>query len=162
EAWPAFRTSFDEMCDLLAEVARDAGDRRAPSTITVVSGDIHFAYVGDVELAHGDPRGAVTVHQVVSSPMRNALVTNERRAIHVASWRTVGRVARALARLAGRTGRRHRFELTHGPYFNNNIGMLTYDDARHGDVVVERARSDDGGDPLLEIVIDAELRATLR
>ena len=53
EHWPAFQNSFRRMCEHLREVG--AGHRgEAPSTICVLSGDVHHAYLAEV----GFPRDA--------------------------------------------------------------------------------------------------------
>ena len=106
--------------DLLDERAttvtgRDGRRHRRP----LIGGDIHFAYVATIDVGDG-----VRVRQVVSSPMRNALATVERGAIHFASGRVGAVIGRTLARLVGRGARTHRFHLDEGPYFNNNIGLL--------------------------------------
>lgn len=159
EDWSAFHRSFDDMCDLLGEAATARPGSDAPATVAVISGDIHFTYTADVRLDRSEPTSP-RVHQVVSSPIRNALVTSERRVIGFAAGRVGSVLGTALMRLAGRPGRRHRFELTSGPFFNNNIGLLTYDADGHARAVIERARSDEGGRAVLETVIDAGLATT--
>ena len=52
EHWPAWQSSFRRMCDLLTEVG--AGRRgEAPSTIAVLSGDVHHAYLAEVGFLPG-------------------------------------------------------------------------------------------------------------
>jgi hypothetical protein len=152
EDWPAFMQSFDELSGLLAEV----GSRHhPPATINILSGDIHFSYVAVVDFP---ARLGVTSHvnQLVSSPIRNALVPRERAAIRFALSRSGKWVARALRR----TVRRHRTEMswrmTHGPVFANVLGAATFD-GRHAKLLVEQATADDNGDPLLAVVIEADL-----
>lgn len=156
EDWSAFDRSFGEMLELLRRVTTDdSAGRRAPATTTVVAGDIHFAYVAGIHLDRGH-RGRPPVRQVVSSPMRNALVTTERGVIRFVSGRAGSRLGRLLARLAGRPAPDHRFELEDGPYFNNNIGMLTFGSDTGARVVVEQSRADDER-PVLDVVIDRPL-----
>jgi hypothetical protein len=66
EHWAAFRDSFNAMCGLLRDVA--SGRRGpAPRTITVLSGDVHHAYLAEI----GFPKGSnVTSHvwQATCSP----------------------------------------------------------------------------------------------
>ncbi len=149
EDWSAFATSFDEMVDLLRRAA--GSSHTAPSTTTVLAGDIHFAFVATIDVGDG-----VRVRQVVSSPMRNALATVERGAIHFASSRTGGLIGRTLARLVGRGTPTHRFHLDEGPFFNNNIGLLEFPSATRGRVLVERSRLVDD-EPDLETVVDLAL-----
>jgi hypothetical protein len=151
EDWSAFSLSFDAMIDLLRRVRSADHDRTPPATVTVLAGDIHFAYAATVDLGDG-----VRVRQVVSSPMRNALATVERGAVRFASRRTGGLVGRALARLAGCGRPHHRFTLDAGPYFNNNIGLIEVTGPATGRVVVRRARLEDDA-PVLDVVIDRPL-----
>jgi hypothetical protein len=151
EDWPAFDRSFRAMCDLLTDVA---GRPDAPETITMLSGDIHFAYVASVELPDDD--SSCRVRQVVSSPIRNALVTRERRVIEFAISRTGRAVGAWLSRRAGRRRVPIAWELEHGPLFDNNIGMITID-ASDAQLVIERARPDDDGNPILETLVDTAL-----
>jgi PhoD-like phosphatase len=155
EDWSAFETSFDEMVDLLHHVTSPPEGGTPPATTTIISGDIHFAYVAGVHLDRRS-EGPSPVRQVVSSPMRNALVTVERGAIRFVSGRVGSMLGRVLARLAGRPAPRHRFHLEDGPFFNNNIGLLEFASDRTGRVIVERSRSEDD-EPVLEAVIDRTL-----
>jgi PhoD-like phosphatase len=156
EDWSAFDRSFRAMCDLLGEIATA---RDAP-TVTVLGGDIHCGYVADVELyMEGDGSERPTViQQVVSSPMRNALVTAERGMMRFATGRVAASVGRLLGRSARRGRWRHHVELLDGPVFNNNIVQLELRSS--GDRRIELLRSvnvDD--DPQLEEVCDLVLRA---
>ena len=81
EDWPAFDRSFDAMVDLIADIGHRPG--AAPATITLLSGDIHFSYAAGIQLA-GSVEGSTRITQVVSSPIRNALMPHERRAIRSA------------------------------------------------------------------------------
>ena len=153
EDWPAFDRSFRAMCELIEQTATR---ETAPATITLLSGDIHFAYVSSVELATPATPSQSRVRQVVSSPMRNALVTRERRVIMFALRRSGWAIARWLARRAGVVPAPIRWDLEHGPIFDNNIGLITVDgDDAH--LVIERARPDDEGRPILETVVDIDL-----
>jgi YD repeat-containing protein len=154
EHWPAFRTSFGAICELLAEVA--AGRRgEAPATITVVSGDVHHAYLAEVAF----PRAAQArshVWQAVCSPFRNPLNHNERRAMRF-TWTPLGRIiARALARAARVPDPPVRWRLAHDdPWFDNQVAWLSIDgrEARFG---LEKAVPDEA-DPRLEHVFERVL-----
>ena len=156
EDWPAFMRSFLDLTELLAEVG-SGKNAPAPATITILSGDIHFSYVAAV---HFPEHLGVTsqVHQLVSSPIRNALVPRERAAIRFALSRVGKRIARGLRRAAkgGRTDLQ--WEMTHGPVFANVLGGATFD-GRGARATMEQARALDDGEPELEIVIDTELSA---
>jgi PhoD-like phosphatase len=149
EHWAAFHASFTAMVELLREVG--AGARgRAPSTITVLSGDVHHAYLAEV----GFPRAAGVrsgVWQGVCSPFRNPLDHRERRAILGAWTRPATTVARALARRAGVRDPAVRWRLAHrAPWFDNQVDGARRPasalpagegDARHG----RSRRRPDGG-----------------
>ncbi|WP_081686427.1 alkaline phosphatase D family protein [Candidatus Solirubrobacter pratensis] len=129
EHWAAFGTSFEAMCELLREVG--SGRRgRAPETITVLSGDVHHAYLAQI----GFPPGAgvsSSVWQAVCSPFRNPLDTNERRTILTAWTPAATRVARALSRAAGVGAPPVDWRLVHDePWFNNQVGWIEVDGPR--------------------------------
>jgi hypothetical protein len=153
EDWSAFRQSFDDMVQLLTRVSTGADGHR-PATTSVLGGDIHFAYVADVRL--GRAAGSPRVRQLVSSPMRNALATTERSAIRFVSSRSGAALGRLLARLAGRPRPAHHFTPLNGPFFNNNIGLLTFVSPTEGRVTIEQA-SDDDGQPVLTVVAESTL-----
>ncbi|HUP71789.1 MAG TPA: hypothetical protein VM282_01960 [Acidimicrobiales bacterium] len=152
EDWPAFWRSFNELTELLAEVGSSA---TAPATISILSGDIHFSYVAAVQFP--EHLGVTSqVHQLVSSPIRNALVPRERAAIRFALSRIGQRIARGLRR-AARGGRTDlKWEMTHGPVFANVLGGVTFDGLR-ARVTVEQVRATAEGEPDLQVVIDADL-----
>ena len=152
EDWPAFMRSFDELVALLADVG---SAKDAPATISVLSGDIHFSYIAAVRFPE---RFGVKSHinQLVSSPIRNALVPRERRAIRFALSRTGKWIARWLRRLARRQRTEVSWEMTHGPVFANVVGGATFEE-RKARVTMEQARATDDGDPELEVVIDTDL-----
>ncbi|HWM18820.1 MAG TPA: hypothetical protein VNO51_03980, partial [Ilumatobacteraceae bacterium] len=154
---PAFGRSFDALVTLLAELG--SADRpSAPATISVLSGDIHFSYHSVLHFPATTPVVS-HVHQVVNSPIRNALRPFERTAMRVATSRVGALIARILRRATG--GRRPtvRWDLDHGPIFENCVGVLSFD----GDaatVCLERATvEDDGGAHRLEVVFDVDLRS---
>lgn len=152
EDWPAFSQSFDDLLGLLEQVG---GADSAPRSMTLLSGDIHFSYVAELEFPDGDPvRSAL--HQVVSSPIRNALVCRERNVMRMAASRVAGVVARVLRRATGRRPSRGVWKMTEGPVFANSIGLARFEDGR-ATVVIERAIPDDDGQPMLDVVIEREL-----
>jgi hypothetical protein len=137
EHWPAFQASFRRMCDLLVEVG--AGRRgAAPSTICVVSGDVHHAYLAEVGFLPGSGVKSA-VWQAVCSPFRNPLDAKERRVILGAWTRTAGLVTRVLARRAGVDDPPVRWRLAHDkPWFNNQVATLELD-GRRATFVLEKA-----------------------
>jgi hypothetical protein len=150
EHWSGFHDSFEAFCGLLGEVA---GGRRgpAPETITIVSGDVHHAYLAEVGFTPGT-RAQSRVWQAVCSPFRNPLDQRERRGIRAAWAPTARRVARALARSAGVPDPPVRWRLTHEePWFDNQVATLWLDGA-HAEFALDKAIPDGGEDPRLERV----------
>jgi hypothetical protein len=148
EHWAAFPDSFDRLVTRLGEVA--AGRRgRAPSSVLVLSGDVHHSYVAPLRFPDG-AGGRSPVVQVVSSPLRNALPRAVARGFRAASSRPVRAVARALARSAGLRPPAVPWDLTTGPHTGNGLGRLVLDGPR-GRVSLHAARLRDGR-PVLEEV----------
>jgi hypothetical protein len=121
--WPAFGESFDRLTGLLGRVG--AGEfGKPPASITVLSGDVHHAYLA--ELAY--PRSAgvrSNIWQAVCSPFRNALDTRERKTIDLGDSHVPAAVFRALARLAGAPSTPVRWRLVEGPFYDNQVATLT-------------------------------------
>ena len=137
--WPAFRRSFRDLAELLAEVgSRD----QAPASITLLSGDVHHAYLAQVGFRR--PAGVTSaVHQAVCSPFRNALDHRERRGVRLAGTRPVIAAARALAHAAGVTDPPVGWRLVEGPYFDNQVGTLVLD-GRRATVALDKTVADGG------------------
>lgn len=149
EDWSAFSASYDLFVELVDDLVA-ATD--APETVIVVSGDIHFSYTATVPLGSDRTR----VHQVVSSPIRNALIPPERGVMRFTLTRTgkwTGSMLRWLAR--GPKSAPH-IEVTSGPYFANNMCELHYRGA-DVEVVVEHSTSDRDGTISLDEVAHVHL-----
>jgi len=157
EHWPAFQDSFHKMIDHLRAVG--AGEHgEPPSTITVLSGDVHHAYLAEI----GFPPGSgvkSAVWQAVCSPFRNPLDTNERRVILGAWTKLAGRWTRIWAKLAGVRDPDVRWRLAHEtPWFNNQVAWLEFDGAHAKFVLVKALPPDDGqGDPIMERVFERSI-----
>jgi hypothetical protein len=122
EHWAAFRSSWDRLMRLVAEVgAGRCGP--APSTITFLGGDVHFSYVAQ---AHFPASLGVTsaVHQAVCSPVRNPVNKPIQLGDRFARTRAGRWVGRRLARSAGVPGPEVRWDLDHGPWFHNQIAAV--------------------------------------
>ncbi len=126
EHWAAFNRDFDRLTDVLAQIG--AGRRGpAPRTISVLSGDVHHAYVAEATF----PGAGVTskVVQAVCSPIRNPLDKRERRALRAAVSRPAAAVTRALARAAGVPPERVAWRFVDEPTFDNQVAFLHLEDA---------------------------------
>jgi len=146
EDWPAFPVSLAAFVEHLSDLRASS---EPPRSILVVSGDIHFSYAARVP-EFSTPSGP-DVWQIVSSPIRNALIPHERSAMRFATTRAGGVVGSALRRSARGSDTRANPEVVAGPYFANNMVQLNYnynDDNDCIEVIFEQSTSiDDGDDP---------------
>ncbi len=151
EHWASFGDSFDRLASLLRSVA--AGQEGTPpSSVLVLSGDVHFSYVAPADL--GAPGARVV--QLVSSPLRNGVPDNMRRALTLSA----SRLGTLLGRLARRTALRDvepvSWGLSGGPWFGNSVATLTLDGAT-ARVRMERAVLGHDGQPDLITMHDERL-----
>ena len=122
EHWPAFERSFMRFVELLRAVG--SGERGpAPRTITTLSGDVHFAYLAEVEFPASEGV-ETTVHQAVCSPVRNTLAIAERTFMRLAAARPTERLAAALARRVGIEKPSANWRLVEDQAFDNQIATL--------------------------------------
>jgi hypothetical protein len=137
--WPAFGDSFERLTKLLGRVgAGELGN--PPASITVLSGDVHHAYLA--ELAY--PRSAnvrSNIWQAVCSPFRNALDERERKTIDLGDSAMPARTAKAMARLAGVKPEKVGWRLVEGPFFDNQVATLKIDGRECG-LMLERTIGD--------------------
>jgi hypothetical protein len=153
EHWGAFDRSFRRLTGLLTEVA--AGRRgRAPSSIVLLSGDVHHAYVAEATLP--DPDVQSVVAQLTCSPFRNPLSGKERRAMRIAQSAPVRAITRRLARRAGVKPPRIGWEISDGPWFDNQIGELTIT-GRRMDVTLAKSPPGNPAEPRLEPQLERTL-----
>jgi PhoD-like phosphatase len=151
EHWAAFRRSFESMAAVVDEVS--AGRRGAPpANVIFLSGDVHYSYLmraypGGGRFAGPADGGRLagpasggrlarpadgglqrgSVYQIVCSPIRNPLPRLVRYANVAGSFAIAGFVGRGLARSAGIPKPSMRWELAHGPLFDNAIATLDID-----------------------------------
>lgn len=122
EHWAAFPESFDALTDLIAEVGEGAG---APATISVLSGDVHHAYIAEPDWSRWPRRPVSEVRQLTCSPVHNSIHASIRLGFRF-GW---SRAGRALGRLFTRHGRvpapRLSWRKTGGPWFGNQLMTLT-------------------------------------
>ncbi len=147
EHWAAFGESFERVEGLLRAVATgERGD--PPGTVTMLSGDVHYAYLAEV----GFPRGTDAkspVYQATCSPFRNPLDSKERFAVRFSCGRTAGAIGRALARSAGVRRPEIAWRLCEGPVFDNQVGTIEWE-GPHAELTLERAVPDEKAAPRLE------------
>jgi hypothetical protein len=124
--WAAFHVSFELFERLLLELGSGARGE-PPASITIISGDVHHAYLAEVAFRRGSGVKSA-VHQAVCSPFRNALDSHERQTVRFAATRAGERIGRTLARAAGARDPDIRWRFTEGPYFDNQVATLTLED----------------------------------
>lgn len=157
EDWPAFLGSFSAFVELLQKLgAKSRPD--APATISVLAGDIHFSFAAEIRFpAESDM--VTRVHQLVSSPIRNALKPPESTAMRLGTSRFALLVGRFLRRAAGRRRTRVLWKMDRGPTFANCLSQLFFV-GRSAELVVLQARPhDDDAQPTLDRVIEVDLVA---
>jgi hypothetical protein len=148
EHWAAFPSSFRRLVGRLGEVA--AGRRgRAPSTVLVLSGDVHHSYVAP--LAYPPEAGVRSpVLQLVSSPLRNAVPASVERGFRFA-W---SRPARAIGRLLAGAARLDppdvAWDRSAGPFTGNGVGTLRLD-GRAADLSLHHSVREGDGTALVEV-----------
>jgi hypothetical protein len=120
EHWAAFGHSFDALGALLAQVG-SAPD--APSTISVLSGDVHHSYAARAYLGPGVHS---RVHQLTCSPVHNGLPRAIQAATRAAWSRGAARATGRVARLAGTPPPSVRWQLEYGPFFGNAVSTLIH------------------------------------
>jgi hypothetical protein len=123
--WASFHDSFVQMAELVKGVA--TGRRgEPPSTVLVLSGDVHHGYLAEADFR--DARPLSRVYQAVCSPLRNSL-PGEKSRLQSVAWNAAAALAtRLLSRLAGVEGVDLTWRLTHdGPFFDNQVATLELD-----------------------------------
>lgn len=154
EHWASFRTSFSMVETLLERVAAGR-EGSPPATVVVLSGDVHHAYLSRVRFPAGSTAVA-PVYQAVCSPLRNPLNSREQRAIRTAMSRPAAALGRVLARAAGVSPPRSRWDLVGGgPWFDNQVARIDID-GRRARMRIDKAVGAEGG-PKLECVFDHPL-----
>ncbi|MFF8570696.1 alkaline phosphatase D family protein [Streptomyces sp. NPDC015408] len=151
EHWSAFPSSFDALADLIAEAGTGP---RAPATISVLSGDVHHAYVAEPSWADRAPDSRVA--QLTCSPVHNSVPPSIRLGFRF-GWSAP---ARALGRRIARHGRcapaSVSWRKTGGPWFGNQLMTLTLR-GRSARLRLEQARTDRGGGITLRTAMERDL-----
>ena len=134
EHWASFHTSFARLAENLHQVA--SGRRgRAPASIVLLSGDIHYAYLAEAKFPAGPVQSRV--YQAVCSPFRHSLEPRLERANRFACGRggdLLGLVLRGSARVPPPE---LSWEISHGPFFENEVATVALDE-RAARLVLER------------------------
>jgi phosphodiesterase/alkaline phosphatase D-like protein len=121
EHWASFHSSFDRLAKIIHEVA--SGKRgRAPATIVLLSGDVHYAYLAEAHF-DGEPVES-RVYQAVCSPFRHSLEPKLERANRFACGRGGAVVGAVLTHTAPVPKPALSWEISHGPFFENEVATL--------------------------------------
>jgi hypothetical protein len=142
DQWASFHDSFAALTDLIQHVATgEKGD--PPSSITILSGDVHHGYLAEAAFDGAKSK----VHQAVCSPLRNALPGEKSRLQNVAWTKPATLAGRLLSRLAGVQTPDVTWRLTHDrPWFENQVATLELD-GQSASITFEEAVTDDSGEP---------------
>ncbi|MGH3432280.1 MAG: alkaline phosphatase D family protein [Thermocrispum sp.] len=126
EHWASFQQSFTRLAELVRHVARGAHTARPPSTISVLSGDVHHSYVARARFADEvDSR----VWQLTCSPVHNVAPGPVRLAFRAAWSAVANRLCQRWAQRREVPSAAVSWERTAGPYFRNQVAVLTIDGA---------------------------------
>jgi hypothetical protein len=151
EHWPAFPASFDALAGLIADAGTGPG---APATVSVLSGDVHHAYVAEPSWPGRDLDARVV--QLTCSPVHNSVPLSMRLGFRF-GWSAT---ARALGRRIARHGRcappAVSWRKTGGPWFGNQLMTLTLR-GRSARLRLEQARSEGHGAAALRTITEREL-----
>ena len=149
EHWAAFRESFDRLGWLLARVGRGEHGAEPPSTVCVLSGDVHHAYAARANFP--EPMRS-KIYQLTCSPLHNYVPKPMHWAFRLAWSRVAERSVRwLLAPISKVPPLTLTWDRLSGPYFGNEIATLTLD-GRAARALLEKAGAGDDGKPLLTTV----------
>ncbi|MFI6468902.1 alkaline phosphatase D family protein [Streptomyces sp. NPDC050516] len=136
EHWAAFPASFEFLTELIVRAGSDPG---APATISVLSGDVHHAYVAEPFWPNSVPQLTARIAQLTCSPVHNSVPAPVRAGFRFGWSRFGRRLGRALAR-HGRVVRPPLdWRRTGGPWFGNQLMTLTLH-GRSARLRLDRAR----------------------
>jgi hypothetical protein len=134
EHWASFHTSFERLGRIIHEVA--TGRRgRAPASIVLLSGDVHYAYLAEAHFPGGPVQSRV--YQAVCSPFRHSLEPKLEWANRFASGPGGGVVGAVLTHSARVPKPSFSWEITHGPFFENEVATLDLQ-GRNARLILER------------------------
>ena len=137
EHWPAFYKSFLRLAEMIARVASHPN---GPTTVSVLSGDVHHSYAARAEWAGVSAQSlGATVHQLVCSPVHNYVPLFVKPAFTLGWTRPAAALARWWARRRGVPPLPLSWANTCGPLFGNTIATLQVD-GRSAEVLFEQPR----------------------
>jgi PhoD-like phosphatase len=151
EHWAAFGFSFKRMEGLLRAVA--SGERgEPPASIVMLGGDIHHAYLADVDIAGAQSK----VWQAVCSPFRNPLEKKERRVARIGASKPGEAIARWIAKRAGVERPQISWKLVQPPTFDNQFATIELS-GRQAKMKIEKTIPGDWRDPKIDVTLERRL-----
>jgi hypothetical protein len=153
DQWASFQASFAALTDLIQRIV--FGEKgEPPSSITILSGDVHHGYLAEMDPGEG---AKSRVYQAVCSPLRNALPGKKSSLQNVAWTKPLALAGRLLSRLAGVKPPAATWRLTHdSPWFENQVATLQLDGAS-AHITFEEATTDGSGEPGLRKIFTRRL-----
>ncbi|MFF3753756.1 alkaline phosphatase D family protein [Streptomyces sp. NPDC002018] len=121
EHWAAFPDSFGALAALIAEAGSGPG---APATVSVLSGDVHHAYIAEPTWTAGDGPDA-RVLQLTCSPVHNSVPGWIKLGFRLGWSRGARRLGHALVRHGRIRPSGVDWRKTGGPWFGNQLMTLT-------------------------------------
>ena len=144
EHWASFRASFDRLAGTIRDVGRGryaTAGGPAPSSVCVLSGDVHHAYVARASFPGGSaPRGTDSaVYQLTCSPLHNHVPTPMRLTFRVAWSRVAERSTRAILGVVAKVPPMiMEWSREVGPYFGDELMTMTIQ-GRNAELSLEKA-----------------------
>ncbi|MFD7895595.1 alkaline phosphatase D family protein [Streptomyces sp. NPDC059743] len=146
EHWAAFPDSFDGLSALIAEAGSGPD---APATVSVLSGDVHHAYIAEPTWsADGAPDARVL--QLTCSPVHNSVPGWIKLGFRLGWSRGARRLGHALTRHARIRPSAVNWRKTGGPWFGNQLMTLTLQ-ARSANLQLAQAHARSGKAELVTV-----------
>ncbi|TWD81601.1 PhoD-like phosphatase [Kribbella amoyensis] len=121
EHWASFRKSFDDVTDLMADLVRGEDP---PTSILMLSGDVHCSYLAEARLTDVEHPGTA-IRQLTMSPFRNPIPRHIQLANKLLGTRGMTYLLHKLARSAGVTDVAADWRTAYGPWFDNGVMTVT-------------------------------------
>jgi phosphodiesterase/alkaline phosphatase D-like protein len=144
EHWASFRDSFDRLAVTVRDVGRGryaTAGGRSPSSVCVLSGDVHHAYVARASFpGWTSPAGTDSaVYQLTCSPLHNHVPTPMRLTFRAAWSRVAERSTRAVLGVVAKVPPMiMEWSRKAGPYFGDELMTMTIQ-GRSAELVLEKA-----------------------
>lgn len=117
EHWASFRKSFDLLTELFTDLIRGPN---APTSILMLSGDVHCSYLAEADLNTVDHPGTA-IRQLTMSPFRNPVGRYIQLANKLLDSRGMTALLHRLARSAKVADVAATWRTAYGPWFDNGV-----------------------------------------